>query len=153
MQKNFILTLLKLVGFGLLLAFVGMLYWSSLLVEEDLKQVKQEIEQLKERADQAPVVVQTEKSKAPNPHIDPSLPNLLEPDPFLCQNFGQLAAGNFVPSGTRHTATVGQPENSTQVVGVTCVFGKDYACWVFQGGNLAILKNTRRVPLFGWKSM
>lgn len=97
-----------------LVVLVGMLYWSSLLVEIDLKQVKQEIQSLKETFEQGPLRAtnqETNTTSLSNPHINPALPNLLEEDPFFAKTLAELLPKSFVASGTRNVATIGRPDN------------------------------------------
>ncbi len=121
-------------GFGLF-AFMAMLYWSSLLLEDDLKEVQSDVEKVQENLQD--VLLETQKmrhellqairqgqqttrtqaaSSLPvvmgvRPHIDPSLPNLLEEDKFYAETLPQLVGPNFRPKGTRRAATIGKPAN------------------------------------------
>lgn len=45
------------------------------------------------------------------PYMDPSLPNLLEEDPFLTQTLPNLLGENFKPKGTLHTTISFKPGN------------------------------------------
>lgn len=100
------------------LAFVGllgMLYWSSLLVEEDLKKIKKDLIEIKgdlgNKAFTAPqIVIGDEKTAAVRKHMDPSLPNLLKEDPFYTTTLPKLLPPNFKPSGIKRSAIVGKPD-------------------------------------------
>ncbi len=101
--------------FGLV-AFMAMLYWSSLLLEEqgkqmrsDLREIKREISSLQRTG---PVNASSTPSKlSPRSHIDPSLPNLLKEDPFYLETLPKLLGPDFKPHGTFQGATVGRPDN------------------------------------------
>lgn len=91
-------------GLGLF-AFMAMLYWSSVLLENDMKTVKTELGQLKGQLStiqDAVSNIHTNSQSSPQnqesenlptksqaltlrnrPHIDSSLPNLLQDDPFF----------------------------------------------------------------------
>jgi|688.fasta_scaffold18232_7 peptide/nickel transport system substrate-binding protein len=117
----YILRLLLSIG---LLALVAMLYWSSLLVEEDLKAVNNNVNQLKTTVDtfrselsqlefsqSATTPKKAQKEERPRPHIDPTLANLLEEDPYFTTTLPKLLGPHFVPHGTFHFDTVGRPDN------------------------------------------
>ena len=127
-----------MLGFGLLI-FMLMLYWSSTLIEEDIKGLRGDIGQLKN--DLQIIRTNTEKLHAnsldPNsnpsspssdssgtpktsistsltlnrPQIDPNLPNLLQDDPFYNVTLPALLGPDFKPLGTFHNAVLGKPDN------------------------------------------
>lgn len=117
-----------LTGFGLLV-FMAMLYWSSVLVEQDLKNVQFEIHELqkgvRQLQDQTDEIYDQirqggfEKGKAEpssnitslknNPQIDPKLPNLLTEDQFYAETLPKMLGEGFKPLGTRKGATIGKP--------------------------------------------
>lgn len=104
----------SLVQFFLLIALCligAMLYWSSLLVEQDLKQVKREIQVLKQTRGAPQQIVNHKAISQKRVHIDPSLPNLLTEDPFYAKVLPGLLPEGFVAQGTMRTATVGVPQN------------------------------------------
>jgi peptide/nickel transport system substrate-binding protein len=103
-----------------------MLYWSSLLIEEDLKTLSQELGQLNLKIDalslalseidqREPIAKTREKNgrlhKQERPYIDPSLPNLLTEDPFYEKTLPNLLGGRFTPHGIFHDAIIGKPNN------------------------------------------
>ncbi len=116
-----------------LFAFMAMLYWSSLLVEEDLKAVQSGLqdvaEGLKELKDSLSVISsevrhkelkihsQEKQSKEASdlasiyPFMDPRLPNLLSEDVFYAKTLPKLLPKGFAPKGSRKTATIGNPPN------------------------------------------
>jgi len=99
-------------AFGLF-AFMAMLYWSSLVIEEDLKDIRSEITELKN--DQPTGHTDTYKIRNEaaqnNPKMDSSLPNLLSEDPFYAKTLPQLLGNNFQIKGVFQSATVGRPNN------------------------------------------
>lgn len=115
-------------GLGLF-AFMIMLYWSSVLVEQDLKFLQGDLIQIKSelltiRGDVDKVrndLIKTllEHSSLPN-HLPSSAPsqnspaasaNLLTPDPFYTQTLPRLLGAHFVPQGIRKEASIGKPDN------------------------------------------
>ncbi len=120
-----------------LFAFMCMLYWSSLLVEDHLRNVGRELVVLKnemftlstetrkiredvERAlTRNKKILQESFAEDPSsdsklqsrPHIDPNLPNLLKRDPFFAETLPNLLGENFKPLGTFQEATVGKPDD------------------------------------------
>lgn len=129
-----------LVGFGLLI-FMLMLYWSSTVIESDVQTLHTEVSQLKNqlvdiRSDLQKIRTdiinhpinhphsqqQSDKNTTSStttkdtefqdrPHIDPSLPNLLNEDLFFAETLPKMLGPNFKPHGTLHTANLGKPEN------------------------------------------
>lgn len=115
-----------IVGFGLF-AFMAMLYWSSTLVEDNLKRLRTEISQLK--SDVFTVRTEVDKihdeiSKASFPRSenkpgDPPKPNeekgafenLLTEDPFYAKTLPDMLGKDFIPHGIRKEATIGKPEH------------------------------------------
>jgi peptide/nickel transport system substrate-binding protein len=120
-------------GFAMF-AFMAMLYWSSLLIEEDLKFLRSDLSLFKEELTEILVAVKTTKesrseprasqqknlpnmeeqnisSSHPRPHIDSSLPNLLQEDPFYKKTFPELLGKGFIPKGRFQDATIGRPDN------------------------------------------
>lgn len=123
-------------GLGLF-AFMAMLYWSSVLVEDQIKGLRMQNEQIsndlfvirsdmdKVRTDLLQALIQEERassntSEQPRPtssphsnrpQLDFSLPNLLHTDPFYAVTLPKLLGDNFKPEGTFHSATVGRPDN------------------------------------------
>lgn len=120
-----------------LFALVAMLYWSSTLIESDLKALQSDINLIKgevtaTRADtlklrnaisERPLNIPTENHSAASAsapaqssvkagrHIDPTLPNLLKEDPFYQTTLPKLLGPHFTHSGTYHIAALGKPEN------------------------------------------
>lgn len=121
MRNHFFSSLCKFLFAAAVLTLLLLIYWSSLLVEEDLLKVKSQVEALEERmgrdsqerlfkprdAGAAPVA----SVDSPRPHIDPKLPNLLIADPFYETTLPKMLGPGFTPQGFRETATVGIPDN------------------------------------------
>lgn len=105
----------------LLVIGLGMLYWSSLLVEERLREISQEISELKNDITSLPdrsyASASTEDSlngvlkPKKRAHIDESLPNLLSEDPFYIKTLPEILGKGFVASGTFRNAVIGRPDN------------------------------------------
>jgi peptide/nickel transport system substrate-binding protein len=109
--------LLNLAFFGLIL----MVYWSSLLQEEDIKSIKLTVEQLRndfltlqEQRKSIPTSINQEETKEEahfSDKIDSSLPNLLSEDPFYETTLPKMLGPNFRPRGIRLGAIVARPAN------------------------------------------
>lgn len=106
-----------LAGSAFLFIFT-MLYWSSLSIEDDLKQIKREIIKLED------LMKKVELKKASSSSLDVSkdvknhkyvrddLPNLLSQDPFYTDILpNKLLPKDFVPRGTIHLDTIGKPNS------------------------------------------
>lgn len=102
----------------LLLGFLGMLYWSSSLVEIRLQQVNKELAEIKQTLKtNTSGFLAPRDTKEPSPQtatlpsklLDPSLPNLLHEDPFYAHTLPQLLPPNFKPAETLSQATIGRP--------------------------------------------
>ncbi len=104
------------VGLGLLI-FLLMLYWSSVLIEQQLTELRQDVSGLRDSLKTRTFVTTpaqgqtTGLSLVQGKHIDPSLPNLLSTDLFYEKTLLDLLGAEFRPHGTRRTATVGKPNN------------------------------------------
>lgn len=126
-----------IVGFGLF-AFMAMLYWSSLLLEEDMRNLRldlaginENIQELTDENIKIKNILETrsyskdqsqpgeENSQKKNnlgvlnqrKQIDATLPNLLAEDPFYLKVLPGLLGKDFKPHGTFHQATIGRPDN------------------------------------------
>ncbi len=116
---------IRLILILLLVFLAGMLYWSSLLVEEDLQEVRTQldtvqksIDSLEEQMDALGNVSSfaNEKSKqktsvSKGQHIDPNLPNLLAEDRFYIETLPNLLGKAFAPKGAFKGDSVGKPKN------------------------------------------
>lgn len=127
-KEPFGLYLIRFIAGLALLAFMAMLYWSSLLVEEDLKiirgellQIKNDLYLLKEEVGNVRTDVLKELgSRSSNgsmmaepDHSPPSalLTNLLTPDPFYTTALPKILGPHFTPHGIRKEASIGKPDN------------------------------------------
>jgi len=103
-------------GLGLF-AFMCLLYWSSVLIEEDMKQLQQEMGELKrtmqmQRLDferSVHKMREMPKRAAATPENKARYPNLLEKDPFYEETLPKILGEGFVPHGAFHKATIGKP--------------------------------------------
>lgn len=119
-RESLALTILRyLFTFGLF-AFMAMLYWSSALLERDMKEVQsslsrigRDLESLKSHG----VSLGPATSSFARPlgrslqHVDEAFPNLLVADPFYDTTLPGLLGKDFVPSGTLHGSSIGRPDN------------------------------------------
>lgn len=97
--------------------FMGMLYWSSNLLEERVRVVQLQLNDVSAQLKNLKVTVlqpanrETLKSST-TVNADSSLDNLLTVDPFYEKTLPeQLLPKGFVPSGARRVASIGKPEN------------------------------------------
>lgn len=112
--------LLLSLGIFILLCLI---YLSSLILEEDSKVIKEKLETiqtqvssyktLEKRSNLDENVTEFTKSVSGNPrkHIDPTLPNLLEEDPFFLYTLPKLLGNHFKPHGTLRNASLSKPIN------------------------------------------
>jgi peptide/nickel transport system substrate-binding protein len=105
---------------AIFLMLVGMLYWSSLLQEKDLKTVRHDMKELRTEVaslgqrlsrelhtlQNAAVVAQKQSSPTSS-----SYPSLLEEDPYLTTTLPQLLGENFHPHGILKRALIGKPDS------------------------------------------
>ncbi len=111
----YILRLLLIVG---LFAFIGMLYWSSTLIEQHLKmiqgdllQVKNSIIALQNEVDRLPASDSQIRSSLSFNEEQENQDNLLKKDPFYTKTLPKLLGNHFTPHGIRKEATIGKPNN------------------------------------------
>lgn len=116
------LYLFRLLMSVMLLTFIGMLYWSSLLIEERLNALFNEVSALKKNLAEW----QRNESAAERSAIDPplrlngskklslidaDLPNLLTEDPFYATTLPGLLGKDFSPKGYFQETSLGRPHN------------------------------------------
>jgi len=100
-----------------LFIFMAMLYWSSLLEEEDLKKISGQIDELSTTIkhgnyDSSFGQIPKYSSKVPRQsHEDPSLPNLLTEDSFYDKTLPKLLGADFRPHGVFRDDVLGRPNN------------------------------------------
>ncbi|WP_348663686.1 ABC transporter substrate-binding protein [Chlamydia vaughanii] len=108
-------------------ASLVLLYWSSDLLEKDVKSIKKDVRDVQEDIQELlSIVKQSKVSQNSNAarHSaylttcssflelgDPRYPNLLSPDPYREKTLAELIGENFVPKGILRTAHVGKPDN------------------------------------------
>lgn len=107
---------------------MGMLYWSSVLIEEGIKNLRFEMSQMRNdlfvlRLDVAKSNRESKNDSGgkggsesrsetrSHSHMDESLPNLLQPDEFYLATLPKLLGKEFKPHGTFQGATIGRPDN------------------------------------------
>lgn len=98
------------------MALLAMLYWSSSLLESDLKAVRSEMKQLRYEVAQ---VGQKVRSAATAPQQEKPIvftqesqyPNLLEEDPYFTQTLPALLGEDFEPKGILKQAMITRPDN------------------------------------------
>lgn len=106
-----------------LFVLMTMLYWSSVLIEGDLKgfksdlnQIKNELQGLKEEIGTIQVL-RADGTRGKNGeeanHLsqESQFPNLLEEDLFYNETLPKLLGRSFKPHGIRKEATIGRPDN------------------------------------------
>lgn len=111
-----------ILGFALF-TFMTMLYWSSLLIEKDIKylqtsldEIKEEILPLKECCNKIQTTTNTTFS-TPKPYVEKTLAqidsdsNLLKEDPFYEKKLPEILPKKFRPEGTLKRASLGKPNN------------------------------------------
>lgn len=125
MKEPLPLLLFRLLFTFSLAAFMGMLYWSSLLIEEDLKIIKRELNEMKSgfsllRGDLSKLTAQSleegfsarkaSASEVALPSEDSS-DNLLKKDLFFSTTLPQLLGPQFIPKGIRKESIIGKPDH------------------------------------------
>jgi peptide/nickel transport system substrate-binding protein len=125
-QKPFGFYLFRYVlGFALF-AFMAMLYWSFVLIEQDLKlmqgdvlQIKNELLIFRRDFDKVRSEIQNTMQQntasttllSPGDHSTSPSVNLLSVDPFYANTLPKLLSPHFKPHGVRKEATIGKPDN------------------------------------------
>lgn len=105
-------TLIKLLFLGCIAALVAMFYWSSLLVEEDMKTLRLELKQLRADVSRLGQISQNAPpSRLENASTSTLYPNLLEEDPYFTKTLPEILGSDFQPSGILKQAIMGRPEN------------------------------------------
>lgn len=107
-----------LLGFGLLF-FLGMLYWSSLLIEGNMKEIRRDLNQVK--GDITKLSAQIKKGnfavssgqaeQQSKKAVTTDGKNIFQPDPFSDKVLPNMLGDNFKPQGTYKTATYAKPQN------------------------------------------
>ncbi len=121
MHKNSLFfTVFRLLLGGIFIFFMAMLYWSSNLLEQDMKRVEDKLEKINTRLNEINLRSYSETATlqtadlakvSPREHIDDSLPNLLTVDPFYAVTLPKMLGNDFKPQGKIRSASLGKPEN------------------------------------------
>lgn len=113
------LYLLRLIVACGLFAFMAMLYWSSLALEERTRTIQNKLEQVDNQLQDLKDTLATQPVAAPSAPIqenetvaaaESKYPNLLQPDPFYEKTLPGMLPPNFKPQGSFHSGTIGKPE-------------------------------------------
>lgn len=119
-----------ILGMGMF-AFMCMLYWSSVLIEDNISNIGTEIGQIRSElsslhsenerlrnelsADpsepRSPTQLNSLQKPVQRPHLDPNLPNLLSTDLFYAETLPKMLPKGFKPEGTFNQTTISKPEN------------------------------------------
>jgi len=97
----------------LILFLVGMSYWSSSIIEEQVFALKRRVDKLEKEGVTVSRPQEIAKSST-TPSLgksDPSLPNLLTPDPFFEKTLPELLGEHFKRYPVLFDGTVGKPDN------------------------------------------
>jgi peptide/nickel transport system substrate-binding protein len=107
-----------IMGFALL-AFIAMLYWSSVTIEQNVRDLKASVDSL--QSDIFNVRIEIDRIRAPSPQKEPSFekksdpapesPNLFAEDKFYSTTLPLMLGDDFSPSGNYRQATIGRPSN------------------------------------------
>ncbi len=98
-----------------LITLLAMLYWSTSLIEDDLKSMRREIKLLRSDLSRVGQKVQT-RNTTTTPRIasihatQEDLPNLLEEDPYFTETLPTELGENFEPKGFLKQASIGKPD-------------------------------------------
>ena len=122
MNKNSLFfTVFRLLLGCLFIFFMAMLYWSSNLLEQDMKRVEDKLLKINTRLNEINLKSYSETATAKvnddlakvksRQHIDDSLPNLLTVDPFYTVTLPKMLGMDFKPQGKIRSASLGKPEN------------------------------------------
>ena len=115
------LYILRLIVACGLFAFMAMLYWSSLALEErtrtiqnKLEQVDNQLQDLKDTLAAQPIsatpIAPTSEKTETVAVAESKYPNLLQSDPFYEKTLPGMLPPNFKPQGSFHSGTIGKPE-------------------------------------------
>jgi peptide/nickel transport system substrate-binding protein len=127
--------MLRLMALAGILFFMGMLYWSSVLIEDDIKslriglerfgkdigQLRREVKQVR-RSMESGVAFSNGSDRSAaradrRPHMNADYPNLLSEDSFYTSTLPGLLPDDFEPKGIRRAATMGKPDDLNPFAG------------------------------------
>ena len=89
--------------------FLGLLYWSSLLVENSLNEIKTRLDSIERKVAQPSSVMTTYQPKAATLAANPD--NLLGTDSYFEEILPKKLPKGFKPEGIRESAAVGKPDS------------------------------------------
>lgn len=97
------------------MALLAMLYWSSTLLEDDLKSIRREMKQLRSELSRLGQKVQTASiapvvQEAPAKAASGKYPNLLGEDPYFAEILPAMLGSDFEPKGILKQAIIGRPD-------------------------------------------
>jgi len=141
---------IKIVLLLLILFWVGMNYWSSSIVEEQVFSLKRRVDLLETQGVRPATQSVTPQAITSLGKSDPSLPNLLLPDPFVEKTLPELLGAHFKRYPVLFDATVGKPENLNPLSGWANV-----STWIARCTGTAATslfgKYETLSPSFAWK--
>lgn len=102
-------------GFVILI-FMGMLYWSSTLIEENIRAIRSDIAMIKSELKTGQAAYRSDRPAFhQEANEQKTLPiaakNLLKEDIFYKETLPRLLGKDFVPHGIQHEAVFGRPDN------------------------------------------
>ncbi|GAB4235296.1 MAG: ABC transporter substrate-binding protein [Chlamydiales bacterium] len=110
-EDPFLFRFVRVVSLFILVCLFGFIYWSLLLIEEDLKEVRIDIKNLqRERMIPSRELRQKDRDYF-GPLADDRYLNLLEEDPFYETTLPQLLGPSFAFCCTRRSAILGKPHH------------------------------------------
>jgi len=117
MKRNF--SFFKGLATATLIFVLVMLWWSSLLIEKDIKTLTFQMEALTKKVNHLPSRIQhiainqvhTSRPEEGRPHIKAQYDNLLSEDLFFSKTLPEQLPADFEPHGTRRETILGRPEN------------------------------------------
>ena len=150
-----------------LFLFIGMLYWSSELMEKDLKALQIDVSEIKEslrslnkemaqktfrheEKSQIENVSTLKNARSSNSESNPATANLLQEDPFYLYTLPKLLPPHFQPHGISHTATLGHPKNLHPFAGWVDVSSWQSLC-VGSAATQEFGKYETMAPDMAWK--
>lgn len=117
-NRSSLFYLLRLFSGIFAVTFLALIYWSSLIqesklqkIDDSIESIQKEISHLKFSKSGSVPLVQKEIKLKPRPHIDPSLPNLLQKDPYFTKTLPEQLGPHFSPKGIFRMATIGSPHD------------------------------------------
>lgn len=110
-KESILLKIFKALLFCGIFALLVMLYWSTLVVEENLIEIKQKLETIESKTSQAVYKTENPTQVVSKRVYESSLPNLLSPDPYFTKTLPSELPPGFIPNGIRKGASLGKPDS------------------------------------------